>query len=152
MKIETLIKKGFKKIGEWKKSNRFKNKFTYDISKEMINKRAIYLFLVSDKTCLNEDIKYIGVTASLKSTLKKRFNNYRSFGVKSGSTNKRIGKLIIKELENNMNVDIYVLTEEKLNKKEIKYCGVNIDLVIGLENNLIIKCKPEWNINNKQNI
>lgn len=152
MKIEALKRKGFEKIGKWKKSSRYKNKFAYDIPKELINQRAIYLFLVSNKSRSKKDIKYIGVIASPRSTLISRFNLYRSFGVKSGSTNKRIGKLIIKELENNMNVDIYVLTEEKLNKRIIKYCGVNIDLVVGLENNLIIKCQPEWNINNKKKI
>ncbi|MEI6857164.1 GIY-YIG nuclease family protein [Psychrilyobacter sp.] len=125
-----LLKKiGFKKIGDWSRENR---KLKHNISSTCLEERnLLYSFIV------NDEIKYIGKTTNL---LKQRMYQYQNPGP-SQSTNIKNNKNILKLLEENENVEIYIFKEEK----PIIYNDIRINLSAGLEDPLINKFKPEWN-------
>jgi hypothetical protein len=62
--------------------------------------------------------------------------------LQGAGTNKRIANKIKGCLERGKSVKIFVLKPEST----LQYKGLNVDLVKGLENPLIEKLKPEWNI------
>ena len=67
-------------------------------------------------------------------------NRYKN--LQGGSTNERIVKEIKDCLKHGKDVKIFALKPNST----VQYNGLNIDLVKGLENPLIEKLKPDWNI------
>ena len=63
-------------------------------------------------------------------------------GLQGAGTNERITKKIKDCLKRGKAIKIFVLKPEST----LQYKGLNVDLVKGLENPLIGRLKPEWNI------
>lgn len=128
-----LINLGFEKMGSFYLED---NNLKYSLNENSKYKSNIlYAFLKKD------EIKYIG-----KSTrgANNRLKQYCNPG-KSQVTNTEVNKLIKKELEKNNNIDIYLFEDEGFSFKYI-----DINLPAGLEDNLIKKFKPKWNIIGKK--
>ncbi len=85
-------------------------------------------------------MKYIGVCQNSTTTLKDRMGRYKS--LQGAGTNERIAGKIKDCLKDGKTVKISALKP----KSTLLYKGLNIDLIKGLENTLIEKLKPEWNI------
>jgi len=126
---------GFSKVGEWGLEKNLKSGITFKLDKFM-KERAIYAFVMNDET------KYIGVCESSNTTLEDRMGRYKS--LQGAGTNKRIAEKIRDCLKRERAVKIFALKPDLL--LQFKYKDVNIDLVKGLENPLIEKLRPEWNI------
>jgi len=119
----TLEQYGFIEVGEWHLSNS-EIKPTLD---KLANERVVYAFVVDD------EVKYVGICDSPKTTLKKRMGSQRY--------NKCMPNLIKKEKEAEKVVKIFALKPE-----ESEYKGLRVDLVRGLEYPLISQLNnPEWN-------
>lgn len=130
----------FKEVGEWCIYDRVKSGIIFHLTK-FEDERVIYAFVV------NEEVKYLGICEEDTTTLKDRLNRYkfRMGGNKSRigkSTNERVAGKIKECLEKDNVVKIYALKSEL----KWKYKDLDVDLVKGLENPLIEKFKPEWNI------
>jgi hypothetical protein len=135
LEIEELY--GFERVGEWKSDERSKSGITFELEKFKGN-RVIYAFVV------DSEVKYIGVCENTTTTLKDRMSRYKN--LQGGGTNERIAKEIKTCLKQGKSVKIFALRPPA---SEYKYKDLNIDLVKGLENPLIEKLKPAWNIQNK---
>jgi len=98
------------------------------------NERVIYAFVVEGEA------KYIGVCENSTTTLRDRMGRYKS--LQGAETNKRIARKIEDCLGRGKAVKIFALKPESI----LQYEGLNVDLVKGLENPLIEKLKPGWNI------
>lgn len=133
--LKLLKKYGFKIVGEWEKSERNnKSGITFNIDQKWKRKRVIYAFVI------NGEIKYIGICQSYNTTLEKRMERYRS--KQGGGTNSYIANKIKCSLDNKKKVEIHAVDPAS---KKVKYYGLEVDLVKGLENPLIAKLKPKWN-------
>jgi hypothetical protein len=127
--IELLKKVGFKKVGNWFIEN---ENLEHNISSPYLEEdNLLYSFIA------NGEIKYIGKTTQ---TLKARMNQYKKPG-SSQSTNIKNNKNILKIVEKNENVEIYIFKE----KEPVIYNNIQINLSAGLEGPLISKIKPKWN-------
>jgi len=124
--MQNLIKIGFRNIGRWQLAKDPKSHIEYKILDEYLKtKSTLYCFCVDDKP------HYLGITDSLKD----RLNNYKSGKKenKSGTTNKKVHSKILNALNQNKNINIYIL----IPKQQIKYEGFDVCLYRGLEHTLI---------------
>ena len=128
-----LSKYGFIEVGKWKLKKKIKSGITFEINK-LEKERVIYAFVVKNK------VKYVGICQNRKTTLKERMKRYKN--MQGAGTNERVAKEIKSHLSKKESVKIFALKP----KPEKKYKDLPIDLVKGLENPLIKKLKPEWNI------
>lgn len=126
---------GFIIVGRWELTDDLKSGVRpVFFDTELIKKRVLYSFII------NGDVKYIGICEASKTNLISRMKRYQS--QTGGSTNKRISEEIKKNLKSDDEVLIFACKPEtKLNYNKIK-----IDLIKGLENELISEFKPKWNI------
>lgn len=129
MDLETY---GFVEAGKWRLKGGLKSGIAFELDR-LENERVIYAFIAED------DTKYIGVCSNTNTTLSKRMERYK--GWQGTGTNKRIAEKIRKLLEKGQTVKILAL-----NPPSFPFRGLDIDLVKGLENPLIARLKPEWNI------
>lgn len=113
---------GFIEAGEWHLSNGHVKPRLHKFA----DTRVVYAFVVDD------EVRYVGICDYPKTTLKKRMNTQRY--------NKNMPDLIRKALEQKRVVKIFALEPE-----ELKYQGLKIDLVRGLERPFIDKLNPKWN-------
>ena len=124
--MKNLIKIGFRNIGHWQLAKGKKSMIEYDIRQEYNNVNStLYCF------CVDNRPHYLGITTSLK----ERLNNYKSGKEenKSGTTNKKVYSKIIQALNQNKNVEIYIL----IPKQKITYEGFEVCPFRGLEHTLI---------------
>jgi hypothetical protein len=124
--MENLIKIGFRNIGHWHLAKDQKSHIECTIRPEYKNiKSTLYCFCVDNKP------HYLGITDSLKD----RLNNYKSGKEenKSGTTNKKVYTKILQVLNQNKNVNIYIL----IPKQKITYEGFDVCPYKGLEHTLI---------------
>jgi len=124
---------GFEEVGNWTLEGHLKSGITFLLNK-FGEERVVYIFAVDD------EVMYVGVCDSSATTLKERMNRYKSLA--GSGTNERIAKKIKECLEQQKAVKISALKPEST----LQYKGLNVDLVKGLENPLIERLKPEWNI------
>jgi len=124
---------GLIEVGEWKLKESLKSGITFELNR-FKGERVIYVFVVEN------EVKYIGICNNSTTTLKDRMNRYKN--LQGGSTNERIVKEIKDYLKQGKDVKIFALKPDST----VQYNGLNIDLVKGLENPLIEKLKPDWNI------
>lgn len=129
-----LAEIGFREVGEWTLDENLKSGVRFLIN-ELHNERAIYAYTVDGEA------RYIGVCDSTTTTLKDRMRRYQ--GMMGAGTNKRIAELIKGCLLEGKVVKILALKPDT----EIEFKGLKVDLVKGLENPLIRKVRPVWNIN-----
>jgi len=124
---------GFEEVGEWKLYNKINSGISFDILKSE-NERVIYAFVV------DSEAKYLGICEKDDTTFRVRLRRYKY--LLGAGTNERIAKKIKGCLEENKKVKIYALKPES----ELRYEGLKIDIVKGLENPLIREFNPDWNI------
>lgn len=122
----------FTRVGHWEKSRTVKSGVTFVLN-ALKRERVIYSFVI------NVEPKYIGICEKDTTTLCDRMNRYKN--QQGAGTNERISNKIRDELDKGLQVEIYALKPNEC----IKYMGVKLDLVKGLENPLILEFKPEWN-------
>ena len=132
--LEFIEKLGFKYAGRWVLDEKGKIKPCF-IEAKKEQEKVLYAFVV-DGT-----VKYAGKTAR---TLKARMGSYRD--EIGGSTNRRIKGIILDILKpkNKKDVLIYVLSNDdiKVNDEIISLTT----FTAGLEDKVIGKLSPEWNI------
>lgn len=137
--IKDLEEIGFKEIGNW-----FINiENTIDFSVEDENSTGLLYSFISkyeDKI----DILYIGKTIK---TLTDRMKGYRKPG-KTQNTNIRLNAILKSKLEDEHKVYIYTL----INKEDIMFKGIKINLSAGLEDNLIKMFNPKNNLHGNSKI
>ena len=124
---------GFVPVGEWRLTDTVKSGITFRLDRYH-NERVIYAFAVDGIP------KYVGVCEKSNTTLSHRMGRYR--GMVGAGTNQRIAEAIRRSLEGRGTVKIWALSPES----RLKYRGLDVDLVKGLENPLLHQLDPDWNI------
>lgn len=130
--VEELKKVGFKCVGEWDIQD---NKINLDLKDMKDQSNVLYSFVVDN------NIKYIGKTTK---PLLERMKWYEKPGA-SQSTNIRNNSNIKIALESKQKVEIFCFK----GSFSLKYEGYKVNLAAGLEDSLIKKLSPEWNITGK---
>lgn len=123
---------GFGQVGKWRLKKGLKSGITFELH-NFENERAIYAFVVNSK------VKYIGVCQNSKTHLKDRMKRYK-YRTGDGA-NERNARKIRNCLKRGEAVKIFALKPES----SLRYYGLAVDLIKGLENELIDKLHPEWN-------
>jgi len=124
---------GFVEVGKWKLKERLKSGIAFELHR-FKEERVVYAFVIDDEA------KYIGICDNTSTTLKNRMSRYQS--LQGAGTNERIADKIKDCLKRGKTIKIFALKP----KSTLQYKGLNVDLVKGLENPLIKRLKPEWNI------
>ncbi|MHC1611594.1 MAG: GIY-YIG nuclease family protein [Candidatus Methanospirareceae archaeon] len=124
---------GFVEVGKWKLKEHLKSGVAFELY-SFKEERVVYAFVIDDEA------KYIGVCDNTSTTLKNRMSRYQS--LQGAGANERIANKIKDCLKRGKAVEIFALKPEST----LQYKGLNVDLVKGLENPLIERLKPEWNI------
>jgi hypothetical protein len=123
----------FSKAGMWVPTSKYKG-IRFVLCKYE-NDRVIYAFVC------NGMVKYIGICQAGQTTLSMRMGYYSSQTSRNGeNTNTRIRDKINWEFYRGNDIVIWAL---KPTAK--KWRGIEIDLVMGLENSLLEQMTPEWN-------
>ena len=124
---------GFVEVGKWKLKEHLKSGVAFELY-GFKEERVVYAFVI------DAEAKYIGVCDNTSTTLKNRMSRYQS--LQGAGTNERIANNIKDCLKRGKAIKIFALKPEST----LQYKGLNVDLVKGLENPLIERLKPEWNI------
>jgi hypothetical protein len=120
---------GFRKFGEWQIENdRLKCVFASDATA----RNVLYAFISKGV------VLYIGKTVR---SLKKRMYNYQNPGP-TQSTSIRCHKLIFDTVTSGGSIEIHALLDNGL----LYYGGFHVNLAAGLEDSLVSKSKPAWNV------
>lgn len=121
--IERLVAVGFKEVGGWTLKD---NKLSYNVEPHSRNKQdVLYAFVVGD--C----VKYVGKSAAC---LSSRLNQHRN----SGKTR----TYLLESLRAHESVKIYLL----ISPQKQKLGEFNISVPAGLEDSIIEKLAPKWNV------
>jgi len=128
-----LAELGFRGVGECILDEGLKSGVRFRIGK-LQDERVIYAYTV------DSEVKYIGICDSTTTTLKDRMGRYQ--GMIGAGTNKRIAEAIKECLLEGQVVKILALKPDT----ELEFRGLKIDLVKGLENPVLNKVRPAWNI------
>lgn len=137
--IEELEKIGFINVGNWRLSEN--NKIDYNLQEDK-SKEILYSFVIKDKN--TNQIIYIGKTIK---TLIDRMKGYKKPGP-TQNTNIRINEIIKEFLINGYEVFIYRFKQNE----ELFFKDLKINLAAGLEDNLIRKFKPKYNLHGNSKI
>lgn len=138
---QNLLEIQFQEIGEWKLStNRQSIEYTLNNQNILNIPNVLYSFVLKS----NEDdlIGYIGKTSK---SIKNRFQGYVNPS-NDQRTNIRVSKKIKEALEENKNVLIYALFDIE----PLQWGIFSINLPAGLEDSIVHKLKPLWNIAGNQ--
>ncbi len=136
--IEELKRIGFVCAGKWLKSNKGLG-LTYELVLELETANVVYALVFRDK------VIYIGIAQAQSEKGKKGLSNrmgaYQSIASRGeNSIDRKIHNFIRKNLyENSETTEIYALKPD--NSIIGDYLGIEIDLVKGLENSLILHFK-----------
>ncbi|WAC14771.1 GIY-YIG nuclease family protein [Dyadobacter pollutisoli] len=127
--MNRLLNIGFISVGHWTLND---DAIKYNLTSHHTTTNVLYSFIS------NGDIKYIGKT---KMQLSQRMYGYQNPG-SSQTTNIRVNAAIKSLLFNDSPVDIFILTDNGL----LNYGDFRINLAAGLEDTLIYRINPEWNL------
>ena len=136
--IEELKRIGFAYAGKWLKSNKGLG-LTYELVPELETANVVYALVFRD------EVIYIGIAQAQSEKGKKGLSNrmgaYQSIASRGKSSiDRKIHNFIHKNLyENSETTEIYALKPD--NSIIGDYLGLEIDLVKGLENSLILHFK-----------
>lgn len=130
--MNRLLDIGFVPAGHWMLENEL---IKFRLTSHHTATNVLYSFIS------NGEIKYIGKT---KMQLSQRMYGYQNPGP-SQTTNTRVNALIKELLSTNQPVDILVLADNGL----LKYGDFKINLAAGLEDTLIYKINPIWNLSGR---
>ena len=126
--LQQLVNIGFEEVGHWFLEA---DQVTFALNKSAKEANILYSFVVDG------EVKYIGKSVQ---TLHKRMYLYKQGG-DSQKTNIRNKADINACLVKGQQVKIYVLVPDL----QMEYKGMPINIAAGLEDNIILKLKPEWN-------
>lgn len=135
--MNRLLKIGFQEVGKWQKGNN-KSGIDFNLYQHNKQKQILYAFISG------ETVYYIGKSDN---TLETRMNGYKNAGG-SQRTNIRVQAELKKLLNEEKVVKIYVLVDNS----NYEHKGIKIRLSAGLEDNLIMEIKPEWNYRSNKKI
>ena len=131
--LDRLVHLGFQRVGDWKLvENPTPATISLDLTVSIETPNFLYAFVTDG------EVVYIG--KSVKS-IRQRLLGYERPG-KSQRTNIRNNKRVLDLLSNKSKVDIYVFADSGLHN----YGGFHMNLAAGLEDSLIDRLKPKWNI------
>ena len=128
----SLQQVGFVEVGQWRLDGTLKSGVRFALH-DMADQRVIYAFTV------DSELKYVGVCENVVTTLKDRMGRYQSM---IGMTNERIAKRVKESLDRGRAAAIWAWKPQG----DIQISGMRVDLVMGLENPLIRRFHPPWNI------
>jgi hypothetical protein len=134
--MNRLLNIGFSYVGNWTLNNL--SRLSLTLSSHYNSKNILYSFIS------NGEIKYIGKSIQ---TLESRLYGYQNPG-SSQSTNIRVNKLLVEQLQKGYPVDIFILNDNGL----LNFGGFNINIAAGLEDSLIFEINPDWNYSGKKRI
>jgi len=123
-----LLSIGFEEVGEWLLED---GSLQFVLTRHGDERNILYAFFAQ------EEVKYIGKS---NQTLSGRMNGYKQPGPTQSTNinnNARIKDLLLKGIS----VQILAFVQ----KEEMLYRGVPINLAAGLEDNLIARVRPPWN-------
>ena len=123
----------FEVVGKCERDRDLKSGVRFRV-KRWKDERVVYAFRVG------RTVKYIGVCDSSGTTLKKRMGRYQ--GMTGAGTNARITGNIDRALGARRKVEILAWKPTRVFRVD----GLKIDVVKAVENPLIAKVKPDWNI------
>ncbi len=126
---DSLYVLGFEEVGEWVFE---RGALQFSLTQCGHERDLLYAFVVCG------EVKYIGKSSR---TLEQRLNGYRQPGP-TQRTNLRIRPVIEEQLRQGMRVQILALVQ----REEILYRSVPLSLAGGLEDALIARFNPPWNI------
>lgn len=127
--LQKLISLGFEQVGRWFWDG---DDLNFELNQHQSEKDILYAFVVDG------EVKYIGKSVL---TLHKRIYFYKNCGP-TQRTNIRVRDKLRTCLKNGSQVLIYAFVQ----KMPLMYQDIPINLAAGLEDNLIAKIQPEWNI------
>jgi len=126
--LQFLLGLSFEESGKW---YLFNDALQFSLTKHQNEENILYAFVAQD------EIKYIGKSTR---TLTGRMTNYKNSDP-SQSTNQGNKARIEELLQSGIAVKIYVFVQ----KDQMFYKGIPINLSGGLEDNLIAHVRPPWN-------
>jgi hypothetical protein len=136
--LTTLVAAGFVRAGIWRGGE--------DIHHFVPAQPGVYVFVVQGK------IMYVGSSKGTveKTTLRSRMRSYQRS--QSNGLSKRPVHLAIAELHKvKGKIEVFTLVPD-MSEQQIKWKGLPIDLVTGLEAGLIRKFIPKWNIRGRPTV
>ncbi len=131
--MDDLTVIGFAAVGHWTLSSKTNSGITFKLESHG-SERVVYAFVVGDTP------KYIGICDRKTTTLKARMGRYRAR--QGNGANERVARRILECLQRGDSVEILALRPSG----QAYYGNLALDLVRGLENPLIERFNPEWNI------
>ncbi len=126
--MERLVEIGFQKVGFWRADNGHARCALHII---FDSPHTLYAFVLGDQ------VQYVGKTSR---GLKARMDGYQKPGV-SQSTNIRVNRHILDELQRVSTVDIWAISDSD----DLQKGCFRINLVDGLEADMIRQLNPPWN-------
>lgn len=127
--LQTLIDLGFEMAGEWQL---LRTMVTCSLTRHATESSILYAFVSSER------VLYIGKSVR---TLSQRMYQYQKPGP-TQRTNIRNHANIKQILELSESVQIYAFAP----KEQLDYRGIPVSLAAGLEDTLISRLKPVWNL------
>jgi hypothetical protein len=127
--VKFLIELGFEEVGEWLIEE---DSLQFSLTRHRNERNILYAFVAQG------EVKYIGKS---NQTLSRRMSGYKQPGP-TQNTNIRINASMKDLLDKNISVQILAFIE----KEKILYREVPINLAAGLEDNLIARVRPPWNL------
>jgi hypothetical protein len=134
--VAELEQIGFVKAGSCSLEPSLKSGVRFTVSSHRKD-RVLYAFAVDGQ------VKYIGSCDNAGTCFGSRMSRYQ--GIMGAGTNKRVVELVSSALAKGACVDLLVWKPVD----EFSVHGLKVDLIKGLENPLIQRAKPEWNIQSK---
>lgn len=130
--MQDLTQLGFQRVGHWRLDE---GKLAFEFQGRKMDYSSLYAFVCGDA------VKYIGKTVK---PITQRMHQYQNPGP-TQRTNIRNHGLIRKTLKQGHNVEVFVLTDTH----KLQYADIPINMAAGLEDGLIDRFQPEWNMTGK---
>lgn len=127
--MNRLLEIGFQVAGHWSIED---GRLRISIRQHGTQRNVLYAFVCDG------DVKYVGKSTKM---LRERMNGYAS-GSPSARTNFRVRQLIHDQVVAGSAVEVYALPDNGL----MHYGPFHLNLAAGLEDSIIRKLSPEWNI------
>jgi hypothetical protein len=131
--LEQIKRLGFRKAGFWFIDA---GKLKLQLEKMSDKTNALYAYVIAD------GVFYVGKT---RTSLKTRLSRYQKPG-RSQRTNKRVKRRLKIALKHNTSVHVYALPDSGLRF----YRGFHLNLAAGLEDSIVNKLQPKWNLHGKK--
>ncbi|MFD3393413.1 GIY-YIG nuclease family protein [Aquirufa sp. OSTEICH-129V] len=141
---QDLLEIQFIKVGNWSLNDNNELGYSIDNSSSLIINFPNILYAFVHEMEVGDKLMYLGKTTK---SLKQRFSGYLKPG--SGQqTNIRVNDRIIDLLNKGNKISIYVFKDIEC----LQWSGYNLNLPAALEDSLVNKFSPEWNIHGKNKI